>query len=142
MKRLYSKTTQTTYLMGIHARIPMDAIQISEALYQSVIGNPLPGQIRAHDEQGLPFLIDAPIVVQDFSSQERGWRDENLMSVIWLRERHRDQLEIKAPTSLDSEQFNTLLVYIQALRDWPQSANFPTSRYRPVAPSWITEQTQ
>lgn len=73
---------------------------------------------------------------------ERAWRDGQLLSVKWLRERHRDQLEIEATTSIDAEQFKELLVYIQALRDWPQSPDFPAIQYRPTAPEWIAEQVE
>lgn len=142
MKRFYSQTTQTSYLQGVHSLMPDDALEIPEALYLSVIGNPPPGKIRAHDEHGLPYLIDAPEVLPDPAAQERQWRDSELASVIWLRERHRDQLEIEAPATLTGEQFKELLVYMQSLRDWPQSPDFPQAEHRPVAPSWIAEQTQ
>ncbi|SEQ31972.1 hypothetical protein SAMN03159354_01376 [Pseudomonas sp. NFPP19] len=115
---------------------------MSEALYQSVIGNPAIGKVRAHDEHGVPYLVDAPLLVTDLSMRERAWRDTELSSVKWLRERHRDQLEIEAPTSIDGKQFKELLVYMQSLRDWPQSPDFPQTENRPVAPSWIAEQTQ
>lgn len=142
MKRLYSQSTQTTYISGLHAVIPADAVEISKDLYLSIIANPVPGKIRAHDEQGLPYLVDAPEVLSDPAVQERQWRDLELASVMWLRERHRDQLEIEAPTTLTGEQFKELLVYMQALRDWPQSPDFPQAEHRPVAPSWIAEQPQ
>ncbi|VVN31469.1 hypothetical protein PS663_04876 [Pseudomonas fluorescens] len=61
---------------------------------------------------------------------------------MWLRERHRDQQEIGADATLESEQFKELLVYTQALRDWPQSPNFPNIEYRPVTPTWIGDHTQ
>jgi hypothetical protein len=142
MKRFYSPSTGTTYLEGIHTEMPPDAIEISEALYLSVIGNPAPGKVRAHDERGLPYLIVAPEPEPDLPAQERTWRDAQLSAVMWLRERHRDQLEIAGSTTLSVEQFDELLVYIQALRDWPQSSDFPDTQHRPVAPSWIAEHTQ
>lgn len=140
--RYYSKTTGSTYIAGMHGSMPADAVEISEALYLSVIGNPAPGKIRAHDDRGLPYLIDAPEATPDPANQERQWRDAELNSVMWLRERHRDQLEIGATTSIDAEQFKELLTYMQALRDWPQSPDFPQIELRPVAPPWIAEQTE
>lgn len=142
MKRFYSQSTQTTYLKGLHALIPDDAVEISDALYLSVIGNPAPGKIRVHDEKGLPYLVDAPSVIPELAASERTWRDIELTSVMWLRERHRDQLEIGTASTLTGDQFNQLLVYMQFLRDWPQSPDFPQAEHRPVAPSWIAEQTQ
>jgi hypothetical protein len=122
--------------------MPADAVEISDALCESVISNPPPGKIRAHDEKGLPYLIEAPAPVEDLESQERVWRDGELSAVMWLRERHRDQLEIPEETTLTAEQFNELLVYMQTLRDWPQSADFPVIEHRPIAPDWIAGQSQ
>ncbi|WP_454863729.1 phage tail assembly chaperone [Pseudomonas hormoni] len=73
---------------------------------------------------------------------ERSWRDGELASLMWLRERHRDQMEIAVDTTLTGEQFTELLLYMQALRDWPQSPDFPNSEHRPLAPAWIADQTE
>lgn len=142
--RYYSKATGCTYLTSLHgANMPADAIPIDEGRYLSVIGNPDPGKIRSHDAQGLPILIDPlPPSAEALSARERLWRDEEIESVKWLRERHRDQLDLAEQTTLTPEQFNELLAYIQALRDWPQSPDFPESQYRPNAPAWIAEQIE
>jgi hypothetical protein len=139
MKRYYSQTTGCSYLLGLHTSMPEDAVEIPEELFLAVICSPLPGKVRAHDEKGLPFLVDAPEPIQDLEAQERVWRDNELSGVLWLRERHRDQLEIEQPTTLTAEQFNELLAYLQALRDWPQSPYFPDRESRPTAPAWIAE---
>jgi len=141
MKRYYSQQTGCTYLPSVHGKqMPLDAVEIPEALYVSVIGNPPFGKIRAHDEHGLPCLIDAP--EPDPVTPERAWRDGELLKVLWLRDRHRDQLEISDSTTLTAERFSELLVYVQALRDWPQSPEFPDSQFRPTAPGWIVEHTR
>ncbi len=91
------------------------------------------------------YSLDAPPVpvpLLDLEAQERTWRDTALSAVMWLRERHRDQLELRAPTSIGDEQFTELLVYMQALRDWPQSPDFPDSQHRPTAPPWLAEQSE
>lgn len=142
MNRYYSQSTGCTYLLGLHPSMPDDAVEIPEALFLSVICNPPPGKIRAHDEKGLPCLVDAPAPVEDLESQERAWRDAELSAVLWLRERHRDQLEISETTTMTAEQFNELLVYMQELRDWPQLPDFPDSEHRPTVPDWIAEQFQ
>nr|WP_262925826.1 phage tail assembly chaperone [Pseudomonas chlororaphis] len=111
-------------------------------MYLSVIGNPEPGKIRVHNDSGLPYLVDAPEPSIDLPSQERSWRNAQLSAVMWLRERHRDQAEAGVVPTLNNEEFKELISYIQLLRDWPQSPHFPDSQYRPVAPPWITEQTQ
>lgn len=142
MKRFYSQSTGCTYIVGIHQVVPPDAVEISAERYDAVIANPALGKVRAHDEQGLPYLVDVPEVVPDLATQEREWRDAELTSVMWLRERHRDQLEVEAPTTLTGEQFKGLLAYMQALRDWPQSADFPGSQHRPLPPVWLAEQIE
>ncbi|CRM58812.1 hypothetical protein [Pseudomonas sp. 24 E 1] len=70
---------------------------------------------------------------------ERSWRDGELVRVIWLRERHRDQVEIETAATLSTEQFRELLVYMQDLRDWPQNPAFPDARQRPTEPSWLSQ---
>lgn len=70
-------------------------------------------------------------------ADERLWRDSVLESVKWLRERHRDQLDLGKGTSLSAEQFNELLAYMQSLRDWPQAPTFPDANHRPTPPNWI-----
>lgn len=61
--RYYSKSTGTTYFDALHSAIPADAVPISEDRYLQVIANPTPGKIRSHDAEGLPILIDPPLVV-------------------------------------------------------------------------------
>lgn len=90
----------------------------------------------------LPEAVLLPPADEDLSVQERAWRDGELAGLVWLRDRHRDQLEIQVPTTLSGEQFTELLVYMQDLRDWPQSTDFPDSEHRPVAPDWIAEQAK
>lgn len=143
MQRFYSQATGTTYFKEIHGDIPSDALLISEDRYKEVITNPAPGKVRAHDENGLPILIDPPPSTADeLATAERSWRDAEIENWQWLRERHRDEIDSARPTSMTVEQSVELLDYVQALRDWPQSSNFPGSQYRPEAPSWLTDQSQ
>jgi hypothetical protein len=143
MKRYYSKTTQTTYVSGIHAAMPDDAVEITDKRFEEVIVNPVAGKVRSHDEKGLPILVDPlPLTVEELSAQERFWRDTEIERVKWLRERHRDQLEIGAQTTLTPEQFGELLVYVQSLRDWPQDPAFPAEDSRPAVPEWVASQTE
>lgn len=79
---------------------------------------------------------------EQIEAAERLWRDAAVNDVLWLRERHRDEQDLQRSTTLTGERFTELLAYLQALRDWPQSEQFPEAEHRPVAPPWITEQTQ
>ncbi|WP_245704289.1 phage tail assembly chaperone [Pseudomonas defluvii] len=100
------------------------------------------GKMRAHRQDGTPYLVDLVLTPEEVAALERAWRDSVLAQAVWLRDRHRDQLEIGGSTTLTAEQFQELLVYMQALRDWPQSPDFPLTEHRPVAPPWIVEQHQ
>ncbi|MBA1197575.1 hypothetical protein G7011_10665 [Pseudomonas plecoglossicida] len=73
---------------------------------------------------------------------ERQWRDSELAVRQWLRDRHRDEQDLERETTLSADQFAELLGYLQDLRDWPQSEHFPVVEHRPVAPSWIADQSQ
>jgi len=73
---------------------------------------------------------------------ERAWRNYELGATEWLVTRHRDEQDLGVAPTLTVEQFPELLSYRQALRDWPQAATFPSDEFRPIAPSWIADQTQ
>lgn len=92
--------------------------------------------------QSPPEIVPSLPGSEALAVQERAWRDGELASLMWLRERHRDQMEIGRETTLSAEQFTELLEYMQDLRDWPQSPDFPGIEQRPLPPAWIAEQTQ
>ncbi|WP_215908644.1 phage tail assembly chaperone [Pseudomonas fluorescens] len=141
MSRLYSKATGNLYLAGVNKDIPSDAVEISDELVLSVIGNPAPGKVRAHDENGLPYLIDSPPpTVEQLASIERAWRDTQLLDTDGIINRHRDEVEGGGETTLTMEQYRSLQVYRQGLRNWPEAPIFPDSTGRPVAPTWLVEQ--
>lgn len=87
-------------------------------------------------------VIDILNPEEQVASEERAWRDAEVESVKWLRERHRDEMDLEIASTLTAEQFKELLTYLQALRDWPQSPDFPTLALRPIQPGWIAEQTR
>lgn len=80
--------------------------------------------------------------VEEAANEERRWRDSELLDLAWLRDRHRDQAEMGADTTLTAEQYAELLSYMQQLRDWPQSDSFPDTSKRPVPPAWIKDQAR
>lgn len=79
---------------------------------------------------------------EEIANDERRWRDSELERVAWLRDRHRDQIEMGSDTTLTADQYNELLVYMHQLREWPQSDSFPDASKRPVPPAWIKHQVQ
>ena len=78
----------------------------------------------------------------DPSIDERAWRDAEIQSVKWLRERHRDEVDSGRDTTLTAKQSGELLDYVQALRDWPAAPDFPSADHRPTKPAWIALQVQ
>ena len=55
----------------------------------------------------------------------RSFRDARINSVLWMRERHSDELELGTEPTLTPEQYTALLTYIQALRDIPAQPGAP-----------------
>ncbi|WP_154845358.1 phage tail assembly chaperone [Pseudomonas fluorescens] len=139
----YSASTGGFYDSDLHSVIPDDRVQITKDERATLISGESEGKVIFAGEHGIPSLAERlPATSDDLAKLERKWRDGELASVLWLRERHRDQQEVGGDTSLSPEQFAELLVYLQALRDWPQASEFPDSLYRPVPPSWIAQQVE
>lgn len=87
------------------------------------------------------WLLDEQSKVLSEQASARAWRDAQIVSVQWLRDRYRDESELELDHTLTPEQYKQLLVYLQALRDWPLSDTFPSRDGRPQQPDWIAEQT-
>ena len=96
----------------------------------------------SHAWNGKRWAIDSDVELANQRTQERQWRDAEIERVQWLRERHRDEADLEREHTLNLEQFKQLLSYLQALRDWPQSPDFPAREQRPIQPDWIAEQTR
>lgn len=117
--------------------------EITKARHAELRAENAAGKIIATDHQGLPVAIDPPeLSSEQMATKERAWRDRQLTSATGIRDRHRDQLELGIPTTLVQDQFAALLSYIQVLRDWPQSAEFPRLEKRPEPPAWLAEQAE
>ena len=101
-----------------------------------------PGLAYLTHEDKVEFRPVELLVAQERASRtERAWRDTEVDSLKWLRERHRDEQDLGIDTTLTAEQFKGLLTYLQALRDWPQSAEFPALIHRPAKPDWMATQS-
>ncbi|TFY92804.1 phage tail protein [Pseudomonas kairouanensis] len=144
MKLFYSAVAGGFFSSQISGNnVPSDATEITSAEHVALLNGLREGRLIYLDDSGRPTLGDIPVPVgPDLSAKERNWRDQVMLAAIGLRDRHRDQLEIGGATTLSSEQYSDLLVYIQALRDWPQSPYFPDTDHRPIAPAWIVDQTE
>lgn len=141
MSIFYCAETGGFYLPGMQ---PSDRAcqEITHARHAELRALNAAGKIIAADEQGAPVAIDPPgLSIEQMAAKERAWRDRQLVTATGLRDRHRDQLELGIPTTLEAEPFTALLNYLQLLRDWPQSADFPTLQKRPAPPDWLAAHT-
>ncbi len=109
------------------------AIRTDGSAYRAVLSSADVGEGEVYAETLESFAPAGP----DQAQVERVWRDGEIERITWLRERHRDQLELGLSSTLAAEQFAELLAFIQQLRDWPQSEAFPAVELRPGAPAWL-----
>lgn len=116
--------------------------KLTEAARDELLAGEADGKVLSPDAKGFPVALDPPDRAIQLAEKERTWRDQVMATLMGLRDRHRDQLQIEIDTTLTDEQFKELLVHMQALRDWPQSSEFPDNQYRPSLPLWLTEQLQ
>ena len=66
-----------------------------------------------------------PPTIEELFDMLRSVRDARISAVLWMRERHADELELGKETTLTPEQYTALLTYIQALRDLPSQEGAP-----------------
>jgi hypothetical protein len=86
------------------------------------------------------WMLDQAAQARREQTAERAWRDSEVDSIEWLRDRHRDEDDLGTSHVLTADKFTQLLTYMQALRDWPQAVGFPSMEHRPLAPSWIADE--
>jgi len=142
MSIFFCAETGGFYLPGMQPAA-LVCVEISNATHVELRAQNSAGKIISAGVDGAPIAIDPlPPSEEQMAAKERAWRDVQLSLAAVTRDRHRDQVEIGAETALSSEQFTELLVYMQALRDWPQSSAFPDGEYRPPAPDWFADQSQ
>lgn len=128
---------------SINPPIPEGAIEITYEKRQALLEGEAAGKRISADSKGRPVLVAAPAPSDEsLAAAARQWRDAEIESLKWLRERHRDEVDSDRATTLTPEQSGELLDYVQALRDWPAAKNFPAAESQPTAPGWIIEQTR
>jgi len=100
------------------------------------------GKVIQANSKGEPVAVDPPPPSDvELERRERVWRDSVLASTDALVVRHRDELEIGS-TTLSVERYQLLQAFRLELRNWPASSHFPLLKYRPVAPSWLSEEAE
>ncbi|BBT38959.1 hypothetical protein WP8W18C01_13000 [Pseudomonas putida] len=118
---------------------PADAVLLNEAEQAMYWRQSPPEGKQLGSVDGRPVWVDLPgLTFEQMAKAERAWRDAEAQRTEWLVNRHRDEQDMQLATTLTAEQFAELLVYRQALRDWPQSQAFPDTEQRPVAPAFLS----
>lgn len=67
----------------------------------------------------------------------RSERDGKILAVEWMRERHKDELELGAQTSLTAQEYSELLTYINDLRNVPENTVDLNNPAWPTPPSFV-----
>lgn len=123
-------------------QIPADAVELTLDHKRRLLAGERLGQIIVLTSDGKLMLETPAPDLEAPARLERAWRNLEIQRVSWLRDRHRDEVDQHLATTLDTDQFNGLLGYIQQLRDWPESGQFPDVESRPPAPDWLAQQIQ
>ncbi|MBC3208871.1 hypothetical protein HU755_18875 [Pseudomonas sp. SWRI111] len=116
---------------------PEGAVEITQAQYAELFAGQAAGKVISASPSGQPVLSDPLVSSISLASVERAWRNQVLQNSQWLVFRDAEELEVGAGTTLRAEEFQQLLAYRQALRDWPDHPEFPDARSRPVEPDWL-----
>jgi len=137
---MYAKWIEEDGRFGFSA-VNNGGVNITDKQHMALINAESEGKRLQPDSKGYPVAVDMPPpTLELIAAQARQWRDAEIESVKWLRERHRDEIDAQRPTTLNTDQSGELLDYVQELRDWPATSGFP-SEGRPIRPSWIATQS-
>jgi hypothetical protein len=136
-----SKSARGFYDVAIHTTMPDDVVEITAERHQELLAGESEGRIITWGGDGYPRLMDPPPPSPEvLAAIERQWRDGQLAATDGVVSRHRDELEAGGATTLTPAQYSALQQYRQALRNWPESGEFPLLDHRPLPPSWLAEQ--
>ena len=100
--------------------------QVEDHKGESGYVNGQPHEVKEYGPlpEGWSDTPPAPTIEKLFDTL-RSVRDGRISAVLWMRERHADELELGKETTLTPEQYTALLTYIQALRDIPAQPGAP-----------------
>ena len=100
--------------------------QVEDHKGESGYVNGQPHEIKEYGPlpEGWSDTPPAP-TIEELFDMLRSFRDARISAVLWMRERHADELELGKEPTLTPEQYTALLTYIQALRDLPAQPGAP-----------------
>lgn len=84
-----------------------------------------PANTIVNVDGSITFTPPEPPSNDELFSRLRSERDVRITDLLWMRERHADEIAMGKETSLTQEQYTALLTYIQALRDLPAQPGAP-----------------
>ncbi len=84
-----------------------------------------PANTVVNEDGSITFTPPKPPSADELFTRLRSERDTRINSVLWMRERHADELELGAEPTLTPEQYTELLTYIQTMRDLPTQPGAP-----------------
>lgn len=117
---------------------PEDGVAVSAEEYERLYAEHMQGRMFYAGPGGRPMTREPdPPTPEQLAATERAWRGRQLDATDALVQRHRDEIEDGANTTLSAEQYQQLQAYRRALRDWPESPAFPASEQRPAPPAWL-----
>ncbi|WP_406869747.1 phage tail assembly chaperone [Paraburkholderia fungorum] len=116
----------------------LKTIAITDEQHAALLAGQSAGKRMAVDADNKPVLLDSlPPTDAQLDPVKRGQRDAALKASDWFAARHQDELLIGKGTSLNAAQLDELLIYRKALRDLPESPDWPNVEL-PAAPSFVT----
>ncbi|QLL14646.1 phage tail assembly chaperone [Pseudomonas chlororaphis] len=139
----YSPSKNGFYDSDLTGHLPDDVVEISIEEHFRLLEGQSQGQLISAGADGKPALSARPkLTSEQLSTVERFWRDRRLSDTDGIVARHRDELEDDHETTLSPDEYVQLQAYRRALRNWPETGEFPLSEHRPQAPVWLLPQTQ
>jgi len=125
----YSASTLGFYTSEVNGdNIPDDCVEITDEYKAYLLSTESSSKRIVPDGKGYPVIEDVVISDENKAVIERAWRDSELV---------RADIELNKVQDSDRKAVSTVASwreYRKALRDWPESENFPNSRKRPSSP--------
>lgn len=131
---LFSKSTLSFYPKFLledykeSGTLPSDVVEVSEEQFNSIMRGKVEGKVVAANKAGEPILRDFSHTKETLAIEERVWRDAELK---------RADVELLRVQDGEPDARGTVgewRNYRKELRAWPEHADFPNRKSRPVAP--------
>ncbi len=95
-------------------------------LYDTATHEPINRFVERADGEGIPYLEQVVVTKEEAAAERmRGERDAAMPEPLNILSRHRNQRDFGLPTTLTDEQAVAWAVYLQGLRDYPETGMWP-----------------